>query len=423
MPTHPLPPPILDGPFQPGITDPQWPVSPPRSFEHDDQERERYLFERAGRIDPQHFLTVLTADVGVQTREGLRDVLGSLGSFARAQMLRQPDDNHIPILQEMPKSWRVTVTIGFGSSLFLSAGGDDRFGIRHLKPNWLRTMPRVTGDVYDPADTASDLVFLVSSDHPYVNVSIARALCQGNWGPAGVKETRLRVRSLDQGFSRPDRREFLRFDDGVDNLSNARDGELDRFVYVSAADGEPAWTVNGSYLLFRKIRENLPFWEAFADKEQEGMIGREKASGKPLSREVTGPRRMTPVFPNPRDRADGPLTAHIRKVQPRRPGRDLLGVADLERRFLRRGYPFFDGIGGDGTVSCGLLFLAFMHDLRKQLEWPVLNWQTNPDFPEPGTGIDALYGRGVLSNIHGGYYFCPPASRGSGDPFGSALFA
>ncbi|BBO30448.1 Dyp-type peroxidase [Lacipirellula parvula] len=417
-----LPQPILDGPFQPGLTDPQWPVTPPGSIEDRPVDRERYAFERAGRIDPQNFLTVVTGDVNVKGREDLRDALQSLSSFARTQMLRTPDDNHIPILRELPKSWRLTITIGYGASLFTSADGDDRFGLRHHKPKWLRCMPKVVGDQFDPGQSAADLIFLIASDHPYVNVSMARALCQGNWGVAGRKESRLRVRTLDQGFSRPDRREFLRFDDGIDNLSNARNGELDRFVYVSPHDGEPAWAQNGSYLVWRKIQENLPLWETIAESEQEGMIGREKASGKPLSRQATGPSNMTPAYPSPYQTIDGPLTAHIRKVQPRRHGKDFLGVEDLDRRFLRRGYPYFDGIDGTGKASCGLLFLAFMHDLRKQFEWAVNNWQLNPDFPLKGTGIDALYGRGILSNIDGGYYFCPPSPKGSEGFAGSALF-
>lgn len=415
--------PVLKGPFQPGISDPQWPIGPPAHRVKTEGDRENYLLQRAGRVDPQRHVTIVTADVNVSTRDALRDLLQTLSTFVRVQMERKPDGDQIPILQSMPKTWRVTVTIGLGSSLFLSAAGDDRFGLRHLKPRWLRTMPPVIGDRFRSGDAAADLIFVIASDHPYVNVSIGRALCQGNWGEAGVKEKRLAVRTLDQGFSRPDSREFLRFNDGIDNLSNVRDHELDRIVYVGQHDGEPDWAVNGSYLVWRKIREDLITWEAFSDRQQEQMIGRQKASGCPLSRQTTGPSGMTPVYPNATDPADGPIAAHIRKVQPRRPGLDFTGTSDLDRRFLRRGYPYFDGIAPDGTVSCGLLFLAFMHDLRNQFEWVVQNWQLNPDFPQRGTGIDRLYGNNVLVNLTGGYYFCPPAPSGVNGFLGSALFA
>jgi deferrochelatase/peroxidase EfeB len=72
---------------------------------------------------------------------------------------------------------------------------------------------------------------------------------------------------------------------------------------------------------------------------------------------------------------------HIRKVQPRRGGRDLLGVGDLKRRFLRRGYPCFEGLDEAGRARCGLLFLAYMRDLRKQFGADVAN---EPQFSRPG---------------------------------------
>ncbi len=205
-------------------------------------------------------------------------------------------------------------------------------------------------------------------------------------------------------------------------------GELDRFVYVNSRDGEPPWAANGCYLAWRKIRENLPLWESINTSNQEQMIGRSKATGLPVSRQTTGDvspetgKPMTPIYSGPQDTRDGALTAHIRKVQPRREGADLMGVEDLQRRFLRRGYPYFEGLDSFGQVSCGLLFLGFMRNLRKQFEWPVQNWQTNPDFPVPGTGIDALYGSGVLSNVDGGYYFCPAAATSPDDFVGSGLF-
>lgn len=131
---------------------------------------------------------------------------------------------------------------------------------------------------------------------------------------------------------------------------------------------------------------------------------------------------MEPVFPDPTDPADGPLDAHIRKVQPRRPGTDLFGINDGERRFLRRPYPFVESLDGEGRFTNGLLFLAFMKSIQQQFEHVTNMWQMNPDFPVPGTGIDALFARGVLSTLDGGYYFCPPAPRDEKDFLGSGIF-
>ncbi|CUS37847.1 Dyp-type peroxidase [Candidatus Nitrospira nitrificans] len=407
------PSPLLTGPFQSGITDPQWPVSPPEAEGIDQQ---RYAVERAGRINPQAFLTVVATDVSANSREALVEVFRRLNRFAQHEMRKPPSVSNLPVLQQVPTTYRVTVTIALGSKLFETAEGHDRYGLNGLRPRWLKPMPRVIGDSYDPINEMADLLVLVASDHPYVNTAIARSIAHG------FVDKRLQVRRIEQGFSRPDKKEFLKFDDGIDNISNANGGELDRLVYVRTEDGEPDWCVNGSYLVWRKIRENLPIWETMSEKEQETAIGRSKSSGKPLSRKSTGPGGMTPLYPDPKDARDGSLASHIRKVQPRRSGLDLLGISDLDRRFLRRGYPFFHGLDETGKIQCGLLFLAFMRDLRKQFEWPVQMWQTNPDFPVPNTGPDTLYGKGILSNVTGGYYFCPPASPQGEDFVGSGLF-
>lgn len=104
--------------------------------------------------------------------------------------------------------------------------------------------------------------------------------------------------------------------------------------------------------------------------------------------------------------------AHVAKMNPRRENhRDLFGMDDMERRFLRRPYFFNDGLDDDGEEVRGLHHLSFARDLVGQYEWPVLMWQTNPDFPIPNAGSDALYGiSGGAANIGGGYYFIPAAA-------------
>ena len=93
---------------------------------------------------------------------------------------------------------------------------------------------------------------------------------------------------------------------------------------------------------------------------------------------------MTPIYPDPKDPKDGPLNAHIRKVQPRRPTPDLFGVHDLERRFLRRPYPFFDGVDERGNSINGLHFIGFMKSIQNQFEHVTnigYSTQTDPSFP------------------------------------------
>lgn len=452
----PLPDPMYGTPYQNGITDPIWPAdfdgemdirriagllgklqgsgrlsedSPPPPGEA--ELRAQYLSDYAGRTARQNNLTLIRANVLSSDRAELIDVLKLLTQFAVEEMERKPSIAHVAVLEQIPASYRVTVTFGFGATLFLDATGVDRFGLRARKPRYLKPMPRFPGDDanFDPGKAGTDLLIAVCSDHPYVNVATTRFFVEffnqrfRDANPdVGPERKLLEFVSVEEGFARKDKREFLRFDDGIDNVHMGPD-DLHRFVYVEETDNEPPWCVNGSYLVYRKIRENMPRWEAMKQDRQEAHVGRHKLSGKPLSRQVSGGDGMIPVFPDPTDPADGPLDSHVRKVQPRRPDPDLFGLSDLERRFVRRPYPFFDGLDcATGCTINGLQFVAFMKSIQQQFEHVTNMWQMNPDFPLPGTGIDVMFKEGILSTIDGGYYFCPPGLREPGDYIGAPLF-
>jgi deferrochelatase/peroxidase EfeB len=113
--------------------------------------------------------------------------------------------------------------------------------------------------------------------------------------------------------------------------------------------------------------------------------------------------------------------SHAAKINSRRTNHlELFDMDDLERSFLRRPYFFDDGLDAAGEEMRGFHHLSFARNLGAQYEWPVLMWQTNPDFPAPGAGMDALYGPGGAANIGGGYYFMP-AAPDDGDHLGSRL--
>lgn len=415
--------PRKDYPFQNGISDPLYPLLPPDELKN----KEDYSLYK-GLVDKQDYLTILRADVMSHDCDELKSLFQILTRYVRESMEKKPSVKHLLPLEhgKIPESYRVTVTLGIGSTLFIDSSGNDRFDIRHRKPKYLKVMPSFPGDLFRPENSTSDLIILIASDHPYINVAIARYFaeyvnkdfCREN--KLTTAKTIFKVTDINQGFGRPDKREFLRFDDGIDNLRSGID--LERLVYVDDVSNEPPWCINGTYLVYRKIREMMPVWEAFSTKQQEGIVGREKESGKPLSHAATGVNNLTPVYPNHKDAADGPLNAHIRKVQPRRLDPDLFGVNDLDRRFLRRPYPFFDGVNAEGTVVNGLHFVAYMKSIQQQFEHVANMWQMNEDFPVPGTGIDALYRNNVLKTLSGGYYFCPPAPKNDEDFLCSGLF-
>ncbi len=424
---HPLPVTRYAWPYQHGIADPFWPFEPEKAWT--DEEKETYDIYYSGRVDPQKFIALLRADVLSHNSTQLQQLLQLLTEKFHWYVDTKASQSHILPFSEkdVPNTYRVTVTLALGSTLFLDTTGYDRFGIHAQKPRFLKPMPAFPGDAasFQSPNSSSDLLIMICSDHPYVNAAIVRDIAE-KLNPAFSKKFNyqpgfkiLQVKDVEQGFGRPDRREFLRFDDGIDNLRIKR--ELEQLVFVQEKDPEPSWCVNGSYMVYRKIREKLPIWEAFSKPEQESMIGREKATGKPLSPSAGYPKNEEPDFGGATKEGKTPFTAHIRKVQPRRPGTDIFGIPDTDRRFLRRPYPFFEGINELGEFVNGLQFVAFMRSIQQQFEHVTNMWQMNPGFPEADTGIDSLYAKGVLETVVGGYYFCPPMP-GPDDYFGSAMF-
>jgi deferrochelatase/peroxidase EfeB len=384
----PLPRPRLDGPYQPGITDPVWPATAPPGVDP-----ATYQSRYAGQLERQRHLHVVTANLATASRAVAREAFEQISRMCRIQMEKKPPKDVQRPYDPAVVTRRVSVTVGVGATLFTTVSGDDRFGIAGLRPAGLKIMPSTEGDdpAFRPAEHATDLVFLIASDDVYVNEYIFGLLYYHKVHKA------IDVRRVERGYARPDNREPSGFEDG---LSNPRAGDADspmhRFVYVRDGDEEPGWCTAGTYLAFRKIRRRMKRFFALPDNAaRESVFGVER---------LTGERLAHPAH-----------EAHAIKMNPRRPDPDFLGVRDDTRHFLRRPYFFDDGLDASGEESRGLHHLSFARNLLAQYEWPVQMWQMNPDFPEPGTGLDALYRpEGGAANVGGGYYFMPRAAGRDG---------
>ncbi|MDB4988736.1 MAG: hypothetical protein JWN04_3914, partial [Myxococcaceae bacterium] len=167
--------------------------------------------------------------------------------------------------------------------------------------------------------------------------------------------------------------------------------------------GNPAWTNDGSFLVFRRLQQDVPaFHEQLAvlaknsgqtvDLLGAKLVGRYR-SGCPLEKltsqasnapaSPTDPAEASPLLADSdllnNDFEFGedalgercPLAAHIRKVYPRDEDTGL--GADSEsatqtHRLLRRGIPygasFGAEVGGEAAAPRGLLFLAYQKDIE-----------------------------------------------------------
>lgn len=393
-PQRPLP--RYDAPYQPGITDPEWPIPVP-DFLKEPEDRKRYEKNQSGRVDAQECLVAIFLDVNVTGRDALQGLLKELSDYARAEMAMAPQKSDLEIWDPAPASRRVTITTGFGSSLFLSRQGDDRFDIRHRKPKWLKPMQKAEAiDTFDPALDDTDLIVLVACDDQQVNDRVLMAIKDGSWSKRKEPDKRLIYRNALAGYQRLDYQDHLRIADGANNLTNVK-GDMDRLVYVKAEDFEPAWCLNGSYLLWKRLELDRVKWDSMSIDEKSNIIGIDLRTGNELA------------------------GGHIKKVQPQRKDqRDIMGVLDSDRRFLRRGYIY---VGKGETIEAGRLFFSYMKSLEAQGDWAVQMWQSNPDFPTRDYGRDPLFTSGVAHGRAGGHYFCPPNAIAKEDFVGSGLFA
>lgn len=229
-----------------------------------------------------------------------------------------------------------------------------------------------------------------------------------------------------------------------------RQNPADPLVADDGAGAFPKWARNGSYLVVRRLLQDVPaFWD-FAARGAEAhgttpvhfasmLVGR-WPSGAPVSRAperddlaLAGDefahnhflfdddtRGWTPTgelieagyggdgFPRARGDLFGqvcPVASHIRKVNPRDSATDFGAPADtFLRLMLRRGIPFGPALAGVKDPSPelvaaerGLVFAAYMSSIEDQFEFVTRRWANSPLQPNTG-GHDPIIGQ---ADVHG----------------------
>lgn len=207
------------------------------------------------------------------------------------------------------------------------------------------------------------------------------------------------------------------------------------------ANAGPAWGRNGSYLVLRRLHQNLDGFRQFLQTAAPALAARHAAlrdltpdvlaaklmgrwpSGAPLTR---APRRDDPElaynsyanndfrYVQPREALRGdtpehmaarayapapaddiglicPHAAHVRRAYPRDDATAEISEAQIEtHRLLRRGVPYGSA---ETPHDRGLLFMAYQTSIERQFEFITRGWLNNPHFRDSGDGYDPISGQ------------------------------
>ena len=225
-------------------------------------------------------------------------------------------------------------------------------------------------------------------------------------------------------------------------LGEQRQSTEDQVGAFGAASNFPTWARRGSYLVVRRLRQDVPAFYNFVargatstgiarDKFAAMLVGR-WPSGAPILRvpgsdnpalgdddfannhfifdDDTRPSSLRPIpgYPGdsyPQATADFlaqvcPHFAHIRKVHPRDTATELGKPADsFTRMILRRGIPYGPRIVGIKNpkrtlvrADRGLMFLCYGGSIEDQFEFLQRRWSNSPAQPNVG-GFDPIIGQ------------------------------
>ena len=289
----------------------------------------------------------------------------------------------------------LTITVSLGDSLF-----DDRFGLRAQKPKKLQKMERFPNDALVSSLSHGDLLVQICANTQDTVIHALRDL---------IKHTPdlLSVRWKREGFisdhaARSKGKEtpvnLLGFKDGTANPDSSDNALMDKVVWVTSDQAEPAWAVGGSYQAVRIIQFHVEFWDRTPLKEQQTIFGRDKQTGAPLGMHN---EHDVPDYASDPGGDVIALDSHIRLANPRTP-------ETQSSLMMRRGYSYSLGVTNAGQLDMGLLFVCYQHDLEKGFltVQKRLNGEALEEYIKP---------------IGGGYFFVLPGVKDQNHYLGQAL--
>lgn len=283
------------------------------------------LVPNAGRDDLESILRLWTADAARLTagRPALADTE--------------------PELATAPA--RLTVTIGFGPSLF------DRIGLAESRPPSVRDLPPFAIDRLEPRWSGGELLLHVGCDDPMTLAHAGRVLLKNvrsmttmRWTQRGFRSAR---GATDDGTTM---RNLMGSVDGT--VNPAPGAQIDDLVWDAGAT--TPWFAGGTTLVLRRIRMQLDTWDELDAHGRALSVGRRQDTGAPLTGvhehdqpDFGATENGIPVIPE---------NSHIARAHHR----------SAREQFLRRAYNYDDPPPVGSVTDAGLIFAAYQRDIDEQ---------------------------------------------------------
>jgi deferrochelatase/peroxidase EfeB len=299
---------------------------------------------------------------------------------------------------------RLTLTFGFGASLFIKEG-KDRFGLADLRPAALVDLPKFAGDQLAESRTGGDLSVQACADDPQIAFHAVRQLARIGEGVVQVRWTQTGFLPRHATGETP--RNLMGFKDGTDNPPIGDSKAMDSAIWVG--DEGPDWMRGGSYVVVRRIRIALEHWDRMTTAFQEQTVGRHKISGAPLGKTNEFER---PDFDATNQDGNAVIAenSHLSIAAP---------ANNDGAQILRRGYSYNDGVNFTAERwppwrqglehDAGLFFICYQRD--------------------PRTGFVKIFSKMAkldmmnqfVTHVGGGLFACPPGVK-QGEYIGQRLF-
>ncbi len=290
----------------------------------------------------------------------------------------------------------LTITVSLGSSLF-----DDREWLKPHQPRRLQRMTKFRNDALSADICHGDMLLQFCANTPDTNIHALRDILKTMSAHLVLRwkqEGNVPVVPPKPDGSTESARNFLGFRDGSAN-PDSNDGDLmAETVWVGTERDEPEWARNGTYQAVRIIRNFVERWDRTPLREQERIIGRNKASGAPLD---SGTEADVPAYEKDPDGKITPLDAHIRLANPRTP-------ESRKNLMLRRPFNYSNGVTKSGQLDQGLLFISFQADLEK-------------GFIAVQRRLDGEPLEEYLKPVGGGYFYVLPGAPAADTYLGETL--